>query len=237
MSESSATPSTFELDARLQVTAAEHGQKRQFPIGLPTVEGMELVVGRSRSVDLTLHDDFVSNRHLKVVFRGGKHWVEDLGSTHGTRVNDIASKGPTPLTSRDLIALGKSSLQYLCTKRPIEHLQKAEAPAQASASPSDQPQQAASPNSEATLATKADGPAKGPAAAAAAKAARKSSASRSGVPNTAQEDATRVDVSLHDENTTGGGAGKVLLAVLVIAGILALLCYLAWQLFFTGNGA
>lgn len=231
MPEPSAPPSTFELDARLQVSADEHGQNRQFPIGLPTVEGMDLVVGRSRSADLSLHDDFVSNRHLRILFREGKHLVEDLGSTHGTSVNDVETKQPTPLTSGDVIKLGKSTLKYICTKRPIAHLQNEKPPALAAAAVSPPAEAMSSP----TLATKGEAESgKGAAAAAAAKAARKAASagsSGSAHANAAQEEATRVDVTM-PETSKGIGAGKVMLAVLIIASILALVCYLAWQVFF-----
>jgi hypothetical protein len=59
---------------------------------LPT--GQEIVlegwlgIGRSSGSDLVLNDHFVSSTHARVVRRGQYFFVEDLGSTNGTYVNE-----------------------------------------------------------------------------------------------------------------------------------------------------
>ncbi|HET89607.1 MAG TPA: FHA domain-containing protein [Chloroflexi bacterium] len=62
----------------------------------------EVVIGRSDlSIglvpDIDLSDageaaQVVARRHVKIVARGGRHYVEDLGSANGTRVNGVAIK-------------------------------------------------------------------------------------------------------------------------------------------------
>jgi hypothetical protein len=57
-------------------------------------EGMELdlqgwlTIGRSPGSDLSLDDGFVSTTHARIVPRGQYFYVEDLGSTNGTFVNE-----------------------------------------------------------------------------------------------------------------------------------------------------
>ena len=47
-----------------------------------------LTLGRSESSDLPLDDPFVSTEHVRIARRGQYFYVEDLGSTNGTFVNE-----------------------------------------------------------------------------------------------------------------------------------------------------
>jgi len=47
-----------------------------------------LIVGRSPEADITLHDRWVSRRHCVIEEQAGRLVVRDLGSKHGTFVND-----------------------------------------------------------------------------------------------------------------------------------------------------
>ena len=53
-------------------------------------EGQRLVVGRDPMVEITLNDQALSRRHACFELQEGVVWVEDLGSTNGTRVNGAA---------------------------------------------------------------------------------------------------------------------------------------------------
>ena len=46
-----------------------------------------VVVGRGKPADLMLDDPSLSRQHARFTHEGGKVWVEDLGSTNGTRIN------------------------------------------------------------------------------------------------------------------------------------------------------
>lgn len=54
------------------------------PVEIPS--GRTLVVGRSPSCDLPLHDPTVSRHHAELSLADGGVWVRDLGSTNGTYV-------------------------------------------------------------------------------------------------------------------------------------------------------
>jgi len=69
-------------------------------------------------IDLTQDDPGtqVSRKHARIVFRDGKYFIEDLGSTNGTFVNKgprLAPGMPQQLRSGDEIIMGRTSLSFL----------------------------------------------------------------------------------------------------------------------------
>ncbi|MEM7682905.1 MAG: FHA domain-containing protein [Planctomycetota bacterium] len=75
-------------NACLSVEVTELGRPRRFDWPLPGPGQPALVVGRSRSAGLTLHDGQISSRHLEVrPAEGGGHEAVELGSTNGTRLD------------------------------------------------------------------------------------------------------------------------------------------------------
>ncbi len=83
---------------------------------LPSGEVLDLTggitIGRSKSSDLTLSDQFVSHMHARILRRGPYYFVEDLGSTNGTFINDRRVETPAQLRVRDVVRLGDSVLRY-----------------------------------------------------------------------------------------------------------------------------
>ena len=71
-----------------------------------------LTIGRSASSQLTVPDAFVSHMHARVFRRGQFHYIEDLGSTNGTFVNDRRIVQETQLKVRDELRLGETILRY-----------------------------------------------------------------------------------------------------------------------------
>jgi pSer/pThr/pTyr-binding forkhead associated (FHA) protein len=76
-----------------------------------TVSEPVAVIGRLTSLnrpDIELSDDVVSRRHAEIVFKDGKYWIQDLGSTNGTMLNDdrILSGSLYELKHNSRIGLG-----------------------------------------------------------------------------------------------------------------------------------
>jgi hypothetical protein len=70
----------------------------------------ETLLGRAISEFLS-HDEEVSRRHAALRGTPGGLEVEDLGSANGTFVNDRRIEGPIPLSSGDVVRLGRTNLQ------------------------------------------------------------------------------------------------------------------------------
>jgi len=70
-----------------------------------------LVIGRDADADVTLHDQQVSRRHLRVSAEGGTYIVEDLGSSNGTFLNGMEVYGRIRLDPNDELLLGTTVLQ------------------------------------------------------------------------------------------------------------------------------
>lgn len=77
------------------------------------------VVGRSPGLAVHLHDMTVSRRHLSIDCDPGNdaYAIEDLGSTHGVRVNDLKISRRIPLAEGDCIRVG--SVEMMFTVRDI----------------------------------------------------------------------------------------------------------------------
>ena len=60
-----------------------------------------------------LDDGEVSGRHARLTRKGGEIWVEDLGSTNGTWVNNkkIKAKTKTLLTAESVVRIGQTTLK------------------------------------------------------------------------------------------------------------------------------
>ena len=93
----------------------------QFPLD---VEGEHLIgrpdphSGVIPAVDLSRYDKVggVSRRHARIILRGQRFIIEDLGSSNGTFINDKIRLGPSAqhvLQSGDLVRLGNTALRFL----------------------------------------------------------------------------------------------------------------------------
>jgi pSer/pThr/pTyr-binding forkhead associated (FHA) protein len=67
----------------------------------------EILVGRDSLADVPLTDEAVSARHALLSHHHGQWWLEDLGSTNGTRLNRESLSGPTVLATEDEISCGQ----------------------------------------------------------------------------------------------------------------------------------
>jgi hypothetical protein len=67
----------------------------------------ESTIGRDASATVTIPDSFVSTRHARLSHRRGRWWIEDLGSTNGTRVNGRPVKGAVAVAFGDTLDVGR----------------------------------------------------------------------------------------------------------------------------------
>ena len=79
-------------------------------------------VGRSAENQIRMKDGYVSGHHLKIVEKGDRYFVRDLGSTNGTFVNghpippdvEVEVEEGVPITiGMSLICLGKACLDHV----------------------------------------------------------------------------------------------------------------------------
>jgi len=66
----------------------------------------EATIGRAPECAIMLQDGFVSLHHARVFERGGRLWIEDLGSTNGTTLNGQRIRRPAQLRPGDRVAIG-----------------------------------------------------------------------------------------------------------------------------------
>jgi two-component system cell cycle response regulator len=73
----------------------------------------EIVIGRDVGSDIRVDLDNVSRRHARLSRRSGKAFVNDLGSTNGTFVNDSEVLQETELRTGDLVKIGGTIFKFL----------------------------------------------------------------------------------------------------------------------------
>ncbi|MDE2572234.1 MAG: FHA domain-containing protein [bacterium] len=73
----------------------------------------EATIGRAGGHAIVLEDLRVSRSHARVVRRGARAWVEDVGSRNGTYVNGGQIEQPTALRPGDRIEVGASAVEFV----------------------------------------------------------------------------------------------------------------------------
>ncbi|GAB4462089.1 MAG: FHA domain-containing protein [Anaerolineales bacterium] len=66
----------------------------------------EIIIGRSSNCDISLKDEALSARHARLSFHHGQWWLEDLGSTNGTFLNQDRIKVPAVVITGDQFKCG-----------------------------------------------------------------------------------------------------------------------------------
>jgi len=70
-----------------------------------------MVMGRAAECDLPLEDTFVSQQHARLFAKNGSWYVEDLGSTNGTFVNDQRLGAPAMVQPGDRVRVGATVME------------------------------------------------------------------------------------------------------------------------------
>lgn len=70
-----------------------------------------ILVGRAPSCTLVLDDDYASGRHARFFPQDGAWWVEDLGSTNGTRVAERTIDHPVQLAAGTQVRIGQTVIE------------------------------------------------------------------------------------------------------------------------------
>ncbi|MFT4008819.1 MAG: FHA domain-containing protein [Nocardioidaceae bacterium] len=70
-----------------------------------------LLIGRGTDAQIRLDDDYVSTRHARIANSGDQWYVEDLGSTNGTYIENHRITQPTALTPGQRIRIGKTTME------------------------------------------------------------------------------------------------------------------------------
>jgi pSer/pThr/pTyr-binding forkhead associated (FHA) protein len=82
-------------------------------------EGLEMpvdrdwvVVGRGRGADIVVAEPTMSRAHAAIGYDGQRFFVQDLGSTNGTKLNGERAER-APLSNGDRVLLGKLLLEVV----------------------------------------------------------------------------------------------------------------------------
>lgn len=66
----------------------------------------QAVIGRSKSCDIVLREQYISNQHVRIWFEKGEWYLEDLGSRNGTEINGQRIRQRVMLDPQDDISVG-----------------------------------------------------------------------------------------------------------------------------------
>lgn len=105
-----AAPSTAPVGKpgpeRLVVADPREWKGLEFPVA------DEMTVGRAPGCGVSLPDDtFISQLHARLFRRDGEVFVEDLGSTNGTFLNDNKVSSAVPVRRGDKVRFGRTTLE------------------------------------------------------------------------------------------------------------------------------
>jgi pSer/pThr/pTyr-binding forkhead associated (FHA) protein len=75
-----------------------------------TLDG-NLQIGRAEACQVRLEDTYISSFHARIFRRDDGWYVEDLGSTNGTYLNQRRVTSPAELRAGDTLKVGKMTLE------------------------------------------------------------------------------------------------------------------------------
>jgi pSer/pThr/pTyr-binding forkhead associated (FHA) protein len=72
----------------------------------------EAILGRAPTADVRIEDAFASSAHARIFPRGQSMFIEDLGSTNGTYLNERQLQAVEQLRPDDTIRIGETEFRY-----------------------------------------------------------------------------------------------------------------------------
>jgi pSer/pThr/pTyr-binding forkhead associated (FHA) protein len=72
----------------------------------------EAIMGRAPTSDVQIEDAFASSAHARVFPRGQSMYIEDMGSTNGTYLNERQLEAVEELRPDDTIRIGETEYRY-----------------------------------------------------------------------------------------------------------------------------
>ncbi|HJP65836.1 MAG TPA: FHA domain-containing protein [Actinomycetota bacterium] len=92
---------------KLLVVLNEKGGK----IASHQLDGDQLQIGRAEACQVHVDDTYASQFHARIYRRDGSWYIEDLGSTNGTYLNQRRITSPAELRAGDRLRVGKTSME------------------------------------------------------------------------------------------------------------------------------
>ncbi|HZU07444.1 MAG TPA: anti-sigma factor antagonist [Chloroflexota bacterium] len=81
------------------------------------------IIGRRSDSDILIDDPSVSRRHAQILYRDGRYYLVDLGSSNGTTLNGRPVTRPAPLAHGDVLQLGGTRLTFALRPQPARERQ------------------------------------------------------------------------------------------------------------------
>ena len=81
--------------------------------GTVVLDKPEILIGRNETCDFYINDNHISGKHCRILIgEENKHYLEDLGSSNGTFLNQKKIKKETQLYYGDRIVIGSTIIRY-----------------------------------------------------------------------------------------------------------------------------
>jgi len=90
----------------VQVIEDGGGKGRSYPLS------GQLQIGRADACQIQLEDTYASQFHAKITHRDESWYVEDLGSTNGTYLNQRRLTSPAEVNAGDRVKIGKTTVEF-----------------------------------------------------------------------------------------------------------------------------
>jgi hypothetical protein len=98
-------PATPAGPSMVMVHPPEGGKPRAVKVAA------SMTIGRAPECELKIEDTYASQQHARLFGKNGAWYVEDLGSTNGTFVNDQKLAAPAMVQPGDSIRIGTTVLE------------------------------------------------------------------------------------------------------------------------------